>query len=44
MELSLWIHIPGLGVTLLLRLGISMSMVGCNVLGLQPVGDSFHER
>jgi hypothetical protein len=42
LEPSLWIHSPGSGVTLLLRLGTTMSMVGWNVLGLQPVGDSFH--
>jgi hypothetical protein len=40
LELSLWIHSPGSGVTLLLRLGTTVSMVGWNVLGLQPVGGS----
>jgi hypothetical protein len=40
MELSLWIHSPGSGVTLLLRIGTTMSTVGWNVLGLQLVGGS----
>ena len=42
LEPSLWIHNHGSGVTLLLRVGTIVSMVGWNVLGLQPVGDSFH--
>ena len=37
LEVSLWIHSPGLGVTLLLRLGTTVSMVRWNILGLQPV-------
>jgi hypothetical protein len=44
MEPSLWIHSPGLGVTLMLRLGTTMSMVGWNVLGLQLVGVFFYKR
>jgi hypothetical protein len=38
LELSLWIHSPGSGVTLLLRFGIVVSTIGWNVLGLQLVG------
>jgi hypothetical protein len=37
LELSLWIHSPGLGVTLLLRLGTTVSTVGWNILGLQSI-------
>jgi hypothetical protein len=40
LEPSLWIHSPSLGVTLLLRLGTKMSMVGWNILGLHPVDGS----
>jgi hypothetical protein len=40
---SLWIHSPGSGVTLLLRFGAVVSMVGWNVLGLQPVGVIFYK-
>jgi hypothetical protein len=43
LELSLWIHSPGSGVTLLLRLGTTVSTVGWNVLGLQPVGVFFYK-
>jgi hypothetical protein len=38
LEPSMWIHSHGSGVTLMLRLGTTMSMVGWNVLRLQPVG------
>jgi hypothetical protein len=41
---SLWTHSPGSGVTLLLRFGTTMSMVGWNILGLQPVGVLFSEN
>jgi hypothetical protein len=34
LELSLWIHSPSLGVTLLLIFGSVVSMVGWNVLGV----------
>jgi hypothetical protein len=44
LEPSLWIHSPGSGVTLLLRLGTIVSMVGWNVLGLHPVGVLFSEK
>jgi hypothetical protein len=43
LEPSLWIHSPGLGVTLLLRFGTVVSMVGWNVLGLQPFGVIFYK-
>jgi hypothetical protein len=43
LEPSLWIHSPGSGVTLLLRFGTIVSMVGWNVLGLQPVGVFFYK-
>jgi hypothetical protein len=42
-EPSLWIHSPSSGVTLLLRFGVVVSMVGWNVLVLQPVGVIFHK-
>jgi hypothetical protein len=42
-NLSLWIHSPGSGVTLLLRFGAVVSTVGWNVLGLQPVGVFFYK-
>jgi hypothetical protein len=42
LKLFSWIHSPGSRVTLPLRLGTTMSMVGWNVLGLQPIDDSFH--
>jgi hypothetical protein len=35
LEPSLWIHSPSSGVTLLLRFGAVVSMVGWNILGLQ---------
>jgi len=41
LEPSLWIHSLGLWVTLLLRLGTTMSTVGSNVLGLHPIGELF---
>jgi hypothetical protein len=41
LEPSLWIHIPGSGVTLLLRFGTVVSTVGWKILGLQPVGVIF---
>jgi hypothetical protein len=41
LELSLWIHSPGSGVTLLLRLGTTMSTVEWNFLGMHPVGVLF---
>jgi hypothetical protein len=41
LELSLWIHSPGSGVTLLLRLGTTLSMVGWKFPCLQPVGVLF---
>jgi hypothetical protein len=44
LESSLWIHSPGSGVTLLLRFGAAVSMVGWNFLGLQPVGVIFHKE
>jgi hypothetical protein len=44
LEPSLWIHSPDVGVTLLLRLGTTMSMVGWNVLGLNPVFVLFYKR
>jgi hypothetical protein len=40
MEPSLWIHKPSSRVTLLLRLGTTVSTVRWNVLGLHPVGGS----
>jgi hypothetical protein len=40
---SLWIHSPGLGVTMLLRFGILASTVGWNILGMQPVGVIFYK-
>jgi hypothetical protein len=43
MELSLWIHSPGLGMILLLRFGAIVSMVGWNVLGLQLVDVFFYK-
>jgi hypothetical protein len=43
LELSLWIHSPGSGVTLLLRFGTIMSTVGWNVLGLQPISVIFQK-
>jgi hypothetical protein len=43
MEPSLWIHRPGSRVTLFLRFGAMVSMVGWNILGLQPVGVMFHK-
>jgi hypothetical protein len=43
LELSLWIYSLGSGVALLLRFGATMSMVGWNILGLQPVGVIFHK-
>jgi hypothetical protein len=41
LEPSLWIHSPGLGVTLMLRQGTKVSMVRWNILGLQQVGVLF---
>jgi hypothetical protein len=41
---SLWTHSPGSRVTLLLRLGTTVSTVGWNVLGLQLVGVLFSEN
>jgi hypothetical protein len=41
LEPSLWIHLPGSGVTLLLRFGTIVSMVGWNFLGLHSVGVLF---
>jgi hypothetical protein len=41
MEPSLWIHSPSSGVTLFLRFGIVLSMVGWNILGLHLVGVFF---
>jgi hypothetical protein len=35
-----WIHSPGSGVTLLLRLGATVSTVGGDILGMQPVSGS----
>jgi hypothetical protein len=43
LELSLWIHIPSSGVTLLLRFGTIASTIRWNVLGLQLVGVIFHK-
>jgi hypothetical protein len=43
LEPSLWIHSPGLGVTLLLRFGAVVSTVGWNILGLQPLGVLFYK-
>jgi hypothetical protein len=43
LEPSLWIHSLGSRVTLLLIFGTVVSMVGWNVLGLQPVGVIFHK-
>jgi hypothetical protein len=43
LEPSLWIHSPGSGVTLLLRFGTIVSIVGWNVLGLQLAGVIFHK-
>jgi hypothetical protein len=43
LELSLWIHSPRSGVTLLLIFGTIVSTVGWNVLGLKPVGVIFHK-
>jgi hypothetical protein len=43
MELSLWIHIPGSGVTLLLRFRAVVSTIGWHVLGLQPIGVIFYK-
>jgi hypothetical protein len=43
LEPSLWIHSPGSGVTLLLRFGVVVSMVGWNVLGMHPIGVIFHK-
>jgi hypothetical protein len=43
LEPSLWIHSPGSGMTLLLGFGETMSTVGWNVLGLQPVNVIFHK-
>jgi hypothetical protein len=40
---SSWIHSPNSGVMLLLSFGAIVSMVGWNVLGLQPVGVIFHK-
>jgi hypothetical protein len=42
-ELSLFIHSIGSGVTLLLRFVTIVSMVGWNVLGLQPVCVIFYK-
>jgi hypothetical protein len=39
----MWIHSLGSGVTLLLRFGATVSMVGWNVLGLQLVDVIFHK-
>jgi hypothetical protein len=44
MESSLWIHSPGLGMKLLLRVGTTLSMVGWNILGLHPFGVFFSEK
>jgi hypothetical protein len=44
LELSLCIHIPSSRVTLLLRLGTTVSMVWQNVLGLHPVDVLFYKR
>jgi hypothetical protein len=44
LEPSLWIHSPGSGVTLLLRLGTPMFTVGWNVLSLNLVGVFFYKR
>jgi hypothetical protein len=44
LESSLWNHSLGLRVSLLLRLATTMSTVGWNVLGLQPVGVLFYKR
>jgi hypothetical protein len=41
---SLWTHSPDSGMTLLLRLGTTMSTVGWNILGLQPVGVLFSKK
>ena len=41
LEPSLCIHSPGSGLALMLRFGAVVSMVGWNVLGLQPVGVAF---
>jgi hypothetical protein len=43
-NLSLWTHDPGSGVTLLLRLGTTVSTVGWNVLRLYPFGVLFLEN
>jgi len=40
----LWIHSLGSGVTLLLRLGTVVPMVGWNVLGMQPISVLFLEN
>jgi hypothetical protein len=42
-ESSLWIHSPGLGVTLLLIFQAVVSTIGWNVLGLPPVGVIFYK-
>jgi hypothetical protein len=42
-EPSFLIHSPGSGVTLLLRFGAVVSMVGWKVLGLQSVSVIFHK-
>jgi hypothetical protein len=44
LEPSLWIHNPGLRVTLLLRLETTVSTVGWNIIGLHPVGVFFYKR
>ena len=43
LEPPLWIHSPGLGVTLLLIFGEVVSTVGWNVLGLQPFSVIFYK-
>ena len=43
LEPSLWIHSTGSGVTLMLIFGTIVSMVGWNVLGMQPVGVIYHK-
>jgi hypothetical protein len=43
LEPSLWIHSPGSGVIILMIFGAVVSTVGCNVLGLYPVGVFFYK-
>jgi hypothetical protein len=42
LEPSFLVHSPSWGVTILWRLGTTVSTVGWSFLGLHPIGDSFN--